>query len=183
MKMIRCMFVLLLALAMLLPLAGCGTGNFEQGTEEVITEEAAAELQRLLDAFLEEAGGDLNPVGCLWPEQYPSDYAGAYFNTDGELVVMITEGFESSARRFRTLTGNPHLLTRTAPHSYRELEELARTCNRWRAACGSFRFEVLGVKVDACNNCVFVQLRNTSNAAIQDFRKLVSDSDAIILYS
>ena len=156
-------------------------------TPEFITNQAdALELHRqLLSAFSAETpvsqkSSELTYSG-LYAEQYPEEYAGAYINSDGNLVVLVTNRTNDSSGILETT-----LASRSSDVEYRVVEysygELLNIMNIAYPFLGTteFGFELLSTSIDDYNNCVVVTLRELDDNAIDHFKQTVSDSDAII---
>ena len=156
-------------------------------TPEFIANQAdALELHRqLLSAFSAETpvsqkSSALTYSG-LYAEQYPEEYAGAYINSDGNLVVLVTNRTNDSSGILETT-----LASRSSDVEYRVVEysygELLNIMNIAYPFLGTteFGFELLSTSIDDYNNCVVVTLRELDDNAIDHFKQTVSDSDAII---
>ena len=142
---------------------------------------AAKEQQRRLrNVFRAEAGLNTKTGFDLWPRDYPPEYGGCYINTDGDMVLLVTEGYEDTVGRFRELTENPDILWRTVPYSYSELLalQLSMVLYERRPTLG---FDLLGSWVDEYDNCVRVLLSSADNETVSAFRHTVTDSEAVVI--
>ena len=156
-------------------------------TPEFITNQAdALELHRqLLSAFSAETpvpqkSSALTYSG-LYAEQYPEEYAGAYINSDGNLVVLVTNRANDSSGIIETTLASrsSDVEYRVVEHSYGELLNIMNIAYSFLGTT-EFGFELLSTSIDDYNNCVVVPLRELDDNAIDHFKQTVSDSDAII---
>ena len=148
---------------------------------------ASEQHSRLLESFLMASGkpapetannGELTYSG-LTAEQYPPEYAGAYINANGDLVVMVTEGYENRVSAFKQAARTNALIYQTAKYSYSELLKIMDKAFPFLGN-NEYGFELVSTAVDDYNNCVTVSLKVLNESAVDSFKQFVSDSSAIV---
>lgn len=119
-----------------------------------------------------------NTYSGLTASQYPDEYSGAYIGSTGELVVMIQEDNEDYIESLREISGADDLLYVTAKYSYAELLDILTAANEYfgNDDCG---FMLKKTSVSNYENCVNIYLDEVNDETIYNFKKYVSDSDAI----
>ena len=126
------------------------------------------------------------PAGC-----FPDCYAGAYINSNYELVIQLTEESTKTTasvyegqETISQATGDSELIYAAAEFSYNELVSVMNDIYQYQSSADQERadttFQICYYMIDDFNNCVEVGLENVSASSIKAFKKYVSDSDAIV---
>ncbi len=104
--------LILLAVTALCSMAVTGCTAKETASEPLTndTEAASEQYVRLLDN-LENAGNELSDC-----------YGGAYINGDGNLVVCVTDDYDTDSNLVQEYTGNDDIIIKTVEYTYDELE-------------------------------------------------------------
>lgn len=155
---------------------------------------ATAAHTKLKDAFREsdmkrrgENDGFRYTVSMITAEGYPEYYAGEYINTEGNLVVLLTEEYsggllwdDAKAREakaeVRKLSGLNDIIFGTAKYSLRELIGTMEYVYNFRTTLKEkTEYQIIGTGLDTYENSVNVYIYPLNDDSINWFRKNVID--------
>ena len=139
---------------------------------------ARAQRDAILAYYAKAAGYE--PGTELPPEAYPEAYAGSYINTDGDLVVMVTEGCEAYLKTLREITGNAVLLWEIADYPYRELRAAWDMVHEALPSI-MMDFKISALILNEYENRLELYMSDVTPAVERDFRRKVTDSGAVVL--
>ena len=101
-------------------LAGGGSAAFGVTIGEVLP--PAPTREEAQDRSLEQYAALLDSFGNSQKMEYPDSYAGAYLNSQGQLVVKTTTTAEGARRPLRAAVQNTELIFESAEYSYNQLK-------------------------------------------------------------
>lgn len=142
----------------------------------------------------EKNRSDVYTVNGIPAEGFPEYYAGAYVNKNLNLVVLLAEDYiatdaklRSSQQEISSATSSESLVYTSATFSYSNLVGVMNDIFQYtKTSIGAEEnqlsthpFCIEYYAIDDYNNRVIVGLNNTSEATIQSFKNLVTDSPAI----
>ncbi len=109
---------------------------------------------------------------------YPNTYGGAYINSDGNLVVYMTE--EHFKDNLKNLKDSKDIIFENCKYSYNKLTDLMNVMNKYVLENNNditLNIKEFGIKDD--KNCIVVRLSDCSNEKVDDFKKQILDEEAI----
>ena len=121
-------------------------------------------------------------------------YGGAYLNDDGNLVVCVTNEYDTDSNAIQAYTNNSDIAIKTVKYAYNELsEEQDRIAEIWKAARAnnteSYKLEdasisihdvaefLCGTYIDEEKNVLVVEIEELSADKIEAFCKMFSSAD------
>lgn len=121
---------------------------------------------------------------------FPDSYAGAYVNSDLNLVVLLSSdtiksrvSLAASQKLLSDAADSSSLIYSTAQYSYNDLVSAMNDIHQYHLNKGDDStlalFNIKYFAIDDYNNCVIVALDDISSSAINSFKSLVSDSPVI----
>lgn len=127
-------------------------------------------------------------VNGLSANDYPDSYAGAYVNTQGHLVVLLSNTSSVSKSTFSeqtiaTLSEADNVFYGQAQYSYSDLIDVMTLLLDYARESGNFitnNYYFTGFAIDDYQNRVVVFLNSLDSDAIKAFRSNISSSDIII---
>lgn len=164
---------LFIALALIVPIMAFSISTDAAEDENLdigVQENACTAYEELMDSFPESR--------ATGQKIYPDYYGGSYINDNGKLVIYITEGTDIPT----PLNNDENVVYEICDYSYNELLDVMDALNAFKFEHGADsvakNYNMFGL-YDA-DNRVIVQLDNLSDETIEDFKKLVCDSEAIV---
>ena len=178
-KIAVCFVVFIIALS-LFSVSAFATDSDRQSIES----DSVIQYQLMLTEFKHQK------LNGLILSDYPDYYAGAYINSNGELVILLTNTKQDKIEAVKAFTRNSKINTVAASYSYNEL--VAQKNSIFYAATSlcdqiidyrnpinddllKLKASFVGVGVDEEKNQVVVCLTDISDANISAFRKYISD--------
>lgn len=128
----------------------------------------------LIDSFKNLGIGQTNET------IYPDYYGGAYIDNNGVLIVWIKEGSDIPI----SLSKNSSIKIKKGIYSYNELNKIMDTINKFKEEHNSslnlISSNIYMWFLDEKNNRVEVCLKDCSSSDIEEFKRVVIDSPAVI---
>jgi len=131
-------------------------------------------------------------VSGITKEGFPEYYAGAFINTDLNLVVLLTESMINSDHALaadelgiEVFAESNGIIFSSAEHSYRQLVSLMDDIHKYMmlpAREKDTRFCIYSFSIDDYNNCVIVGMKDIGEENIAAFKETVSNSKALRFY-
>ena len=169
--------------------SSCNNDDFE---DDVVSSNKATQKNVILDAPVQENANELyenlmsafNQQSTRSSESlvYPDYYGGAFINDDGILVVYTKDNISSKLQSDITrAVGTNHYIVKSCNYSYNQLNHVMDIIDDKVFNENSIvKFpNVLYAAIDDENNCIVVGLKETSAAAIEDFKSMISNSECI----
>ena len=111
---------------------------------------------------------------------YPDYYGGAYIDDDGLLVIWVKDNFDIPI----ILSENSSIIIKKALYSYNELSKIMDTIDEFKEQSHSLQnlisSNIYMWSLDEKNNRVEVCLKDCSPSAIEEFKRVVTDSPAVV---
>lgn len=124
-------------------------------------------------------------------KKYDDSYAGSYINDEGELVVKLIKSSNVDESKVRSVTENEKLILESAKYTYNELIEMNDliSSKMYQNSINDVSLTdneknilslITSVGISQSQNRIIVSIKDLSEKNIQDFKKYILDSDAII---
>ena len=119
------------------------------------------------------------------PTDYPDYYGGSFIDNNGKFVVCVVGNPTQHHSKISAILETDDFLTETCTYSYREMMQVMDKIDAFLSdptipSNHPFLTHFAGAGADVFENRVVVQLTEMNNAAIQAFKKDVSNSSAVM---
>jgi len=119
------------------------------------------------------------PVSADYASGFPPEhYGGMYLDADGSVVTVIVEKYRHLYDHYP-----PEVKIRFGRFSLQELKEKMKELSDFmaenREAVRDLDLGIGGYGIDEKNNCIFVEMKDTSDEIIAKFKRTISDSEMI----
>lgn len=105
-------------------------------------------------------------------------YGGAYIDENGNLIVLITQIKDEFANAIYSV--DDRIIIKECEYSYQELTEIMNIINDYKNIKDIFSDEFDHYMLVDADNRIVVYLKNCNESNIQEFKKRILDSDAIM---
>lgn len=159
-------------------------------------EKATCAYNSMMNAFYENQpdskkiySEDRYTVNGISAEEFPDSFAGAYINSNSDLVVLVSENktknindLSSAQSEILKAANSEDVIFISAKYSYRELVSLMDDIYQYLKSGrnGTDGFEIVDFSIDDFNNCVCVGLASNTSESQTAFSQAIKSSDAII---
>lgn len=178
----RILVVVALCFSIIVTLSNTAFANEEEAFHRKleIEYESNIEYNKLLSSFgAKERLSDI--------KDYPDNYAGAYINSEGELVVLVIDAKNSKCDEFKEIATNEALIFEEATYSYDHLQSLMNEYNKFANNAKFLNNDklydlhesIICVAIHDDMNCIIMEIDEINNENIALYKKYVSDSPAI----
>lgn len=118
------------------------------------------------------------------PTDYPAYYGGSFINNNGKFVVCVIGNPAQHRPEIASILGTDDFLTESCTYSYREMMQIMDRIDQFLSnssipANHPFLTCFAGASADVFENRVVVRLTEMNDAAIQSFKRDVSNSPAV----
>lgn len=119
------------------------------------------------------------------PSDYPAYYGGSFIDNDGKLVVCVVGNSQQHRSTIAGIIGSDDFLTESCTYSYRQMMEVMDKLDLFLSNASvdndhPFLTYFAGAGADVFENRVVVQLTDMNDAAIQAFKKDISNSPVVM---
>ena len=119
------------------------------------------------------------------PTDYPEYYGGSFIDNDGKFVVCVVGNPTQHRSEIATILETDDFLTESCNYSYREMMQVMDKIDAFLSDSSiptdhPFLTYFAGAGADVFENRVVVQLTELNDAAIQAFKKDISNSPAVM---
>ncbi|MDO5522826.1 MAG: hypothetical protein Q4G48_02130 [Bacteroidia bacterium] len=119
------------------------------------------------------------------PTDYPEYYGGSFIDNDGKFVVCVVGNSAQHRLTLASILGTDDFLTESCTYSYREMMQVMDKIDAFLSdssvpADHPFLTRFAGAGADVFENRVVVQLTEVTDAAVQAFKKDISNSPAVM---
>lgn len=119
------------------------------------------------------------------PNDYPEYYGGSFIDNNGKFVVCVVGNPAQYRSQIAAVIGSDDFLTESCTYSYREMMQVMDKIDAFLSDSSiptdhPFLTYFAGAGADVFENRVVVQLTEMNNAAIQAFKRDISNSPAVM---
>lgn len=149
-----------------------GNQDENESGEIVRVKESMKIYSDLMDSFQKEKTRGVSG------NVYPDYYGGGYIDDDGFLTILVKSGFNAPM----TLSDNHSVIIKEGMYSYNELNNIMEVIDTFKEQSlpSSISANIYMWILDEKNNRVEVYLKNCTSTDIEEFKRNVVDSPAIV---
>lgn len=114
-------------------------------------------------------------------DSFPEYYGGSYINSDGDLVILVTDDTKKEVSSISEVANEPFISE--CKYSYSDLSDtmdsISNALDTHRKARDGYTDEVICWAIDDKENCIYVYLKTLNDDTVEWFRENIVDSDSI----